>query len=214
MTETLYHPTAERLEAFIEGGLEAGDRVVLESHVLGCPRCQTEVEQLRSLFAALARLERFSPKDGFVNRVMAHVRLPDPWYVRAGHYLQTFTPRTSRSWAFASAFLALPLIGLGTIMLWVLSKPYVTGEGLLAFTWQQISTTFSTLGRNLLSSAMQSDVTLALARLVDSVIAAGLAGAGTVAVLFAALTAFSAWVLYQNLFRHQARRSNYASYSF
>jgi hypothetical protein len=212
--EQTIHPESERLEAFVEGSLGKADVAVLESHVLGCSQCQTEVDELRSLFSALARMERFSPSVGFANRVMAHVRLPDPWYSRAGQFIAGMAPRTSRGWAFAGGLLALPFVGIGTLMLWLLTKPYVTSESLVAFTVQQGGRSIGAFSRSLLSTIIQSDITLFLTRLAESVLSAGLAGAGTVAALFAGMIALSTWILYQNLIRTPTRRSDYASYSF
>jgi hypothetical protein len=208
------HPESGQLQDYIEGSLEKSNAVVLESHVLGCSQCQTEVQELRSVFSALTRMERFSPGLGFANRVMAQVKLPEPWYSRAGQFVAGLAPRTSRGWAFAGGMLALPLIGLGTLVLWVLSKPYVTGEGLIAFTLEQTGRSLGAFSRNLLSTIIQSDITLLLTRLAESVLSAGLAGAGTIAALFAGMIALSSWILYQNLIRTPTRRSNYASYSF
>jgi hypothetical protein len=212
--EQKFHPESERLEALVEGTLDKADSAVLESHVLGCSHCRAEVEELRALFSALARLERFSPAVGFANRVMARVKLPDPWYARAGRYAAGFVPRTTRGWAFASGLLALPLVGVGTVMLWLLSKPYVTGESLVAFFLQQGSRSIGAFSRNLLSTVIQSDITLLLTRVAESVLSAGLASAGAVAALFAGVAALSAWILYQNLIRTPTRRTDYASYSF
>ncbi len=210
----LNHPAAERLEAFVEGSLAQADRVTVRSHLLGCPRCQTEVDDLASLFTALSRLQRFSPAPGFMKRVMAQVKLPEPWWRKAGSYLQPVIPRTSHGWAFASALFALPLVGVGAVMLWLLSKPYVTSENLVAFTLQQIGTTISAGLNSAVSILVQSNLTLLLARAIEAFADSGVRSAGAVALILAGLTVLSTWVLYQNLFRNPARRSNYASYSF
>ena len=78
MTEQITHPESGELQDFIEGSLDKSSAAVLESHVLGCARCQKEITELRSVFSALARIERFSPGLGFANRVMAQVKLPEP----------------------------------------------------------------------------------------------------------------------------------------
>jgi anti-sigma factor RsiW len=214
LSSLVFHPTADRLEALVEGNLVEAERVVVESHLVGCSRCQTEVEELRSLFSVLARMQHFSPSAAFMERVMAQVRLPDPWYVGATRFLPRFAPRTTRGWAFASAFFALPLIGFGAIMLWLLSKPYVTGEGLIAFTLNEAGARITAALTSVLSAMLHSDVTLFLARAMETLFSNGLRGAGALAVMFAGLTILSAWVLYQNLFRNPTRRSDYASYSF
>lgn len=212
--ESMYHPTAERLGDLVEGILDPEDAVVVESHVLGCAQCQAEAEDLRSLFGALARLGHFSPSAGFANRIMLEVRLPDPWYVRAGQALQTFIPRTRRGWAFASSVLAIPMASFAMLVLWLLSKPYVTSESLVAFTWQRVSVgandTINELGRALL----QSNFALWFARGIELLLGAGVRGAGTAALVVAAAMAVSAWILYKNLFRSPKRQSDYVSYSF
>ena len=210
----LNHPTAERLEAFVEDSLGRSERVAVESHVLGCSRCETEVAELRGLFAALSRLEHFSPAPGFVHRVLVHVRIPEPWWRRAAGYVQPVIPRTSKGWAFASALFALPLLGASAMMLWLLSKPYVTGENLFAFVLEKVAGYAASAFQATVSVLVQSNFTFLLARGMEAFSNSGLRGAGAVALLFAGLTVLSAWVLYQNLFRTSARRSDYASYSF
>ncbi len=214
VSDQTIHPAPERLETFVEGNLAGPERGRVERHLFGCSRCQTEVGELRGLFAALARLQHFSPAPGFVARVLAHVKLPEPWWARAGRAVQPFVPRTSRGWAFASALFALPLVGFSAVMFWLLSKPYVTGEGLISFTLQQIGTRLSAALDSAISIMIQSNLTLLLAKGLEVFSNSGLRGAGAVAMLFAGVTMLSAWVLYQNLFRTSSRRSDYASYSF
>ena len=74
MNERMLHPTTEILEAFAEGGLDAADGAVVQSHLLGCHRCDSVVEEWRSVFYSLAQLPRLAPSRGFAERVMAHVR--------------------------------------------------------------------------------------------------------------------------------------------
>lgn len=214
VSDKQFHPAAERLDALVEGNLDPPERLVVESHLAGCSRCQTEVEELRSLFSALARLQYFDPAPGFVNRVMSQVRLPEPWWSRAGQLLGSLAPRTSRGWAFASAMLALPLVGVGSVMLWLLSKPYVTGDGLVAFTTAQASTRFTAAWQSFIGLVIKSDITLLFARSLEAMANSGVAGTGAVAALFAGLSILSGYVLYQNLVRTPTRRSDYVSYSF
>jgi hypothetical protein len=210
----LNHPAAERLEAFVEETLGRAERVTVESHVHGCSRCEGEVAELRGLFAALSRLQHFSPAPGFMHRVMLHVRVPEPWWKRAAGYLQPVIPHTSRGWAFASALFALPLIGASAMMIWLLSKPYVTGENVLAFLAQKGAGYLTSAFDATVSVLVQSNFTFLIARGLEAFSNSGLRGAGALALLFAGLMVLSAWVLYQNLFRTPARRSDYASFSF
>jgi hypothetical protein len=214
VSEQRQHPSGERLEALVEESLDRAEAARVRSHLLGCSQCQNEVAELRGLFNALARLQHFSPALGFVNRVMVHVKLPEPWWSRAGQFLRPIVPRTSRGWAFASALFALPLVGFGAIMLWLLSKPYVSGEGVVAFTAQQIGSQLSAGFDSAISTLIQSNLTLLLARGLEAFSSSGVRGAGALVFTFASVTVLSVWVLYQNLFRTPARSSDYASYSF
>lgn len=212
MTDSMIHPGAERLDAYVEGTLDKGDRAVIESHLIGCDRCQAEIEETRSLFTALAALPHFDPSPGFALRVMQHVKLPDPWYVRAGQYLQVFVPRTTRGWAFATGIFSLPLVTFATLVLWLLSKPYITSENLVTFGWMRTSAAAAAAVDTLAAAFMRSDIAIMIARGVQAGFTGGLREAGLIALAFAVLTCLSTWVLYQNLFRSQSRRSNYASY--
>ena len=214
MSDKHIHPPAERLDELVEGSLDQRERLVVESHLVGCSQCQSEVADVRALFSALARMQHFDPAPGFVNRVMLHVRLPEPWWQRASRMVGAFAPRTSRGWAFASAMFALPLVGVGSVVLWLLSKPYVTGDGLVAFTTAQASTRIGAAWQSFIGLVIKSDITLFFARSLEAMASSGVAGAGAVAALFAGLSILSAYVLYQNLFRTPTPRSDYASYSF
>lgn len=214
------HPTAETLQGFVEGLLDGSDRAVLESHLLGCPECRGEVEEWRSLYMVLGSMPVLEPSQGFVNRVMAHVTLPDPWYVRVpalvASRLQVFVPQTTRGWAVATACLALPMLFIAGIAAWVLSKPYITAQGMLSFTFEKGRALVDSIAAGTLSTILQSDVALFAARGLDAVVNAGLGAAGALVFAVSMATALSAWVLYQNLFRTPIKRENrnYVSYSF
>ena len=220
MSDAMIHPTAETLQGFAEGQLAAADRAVLESHLLGCAACQTEVEEWRSLFTMLATLPYHEPSKGFADRVMAHVALPDPWWMQAaariGAQLQVFTPKTTRGWAFATACLALPVAIFGALTAWLLSKPYITPQGLVTFVLDRTQTAFESVAQGTLATVLQSDIALFFARGLDALSNAGLGAAGVVAIATAMAIALSVWVLYQNLFRMTTRRENhsYVSFSF
>jgi hypothetical protein len=220
MSESIIHPTADQLQSFVEGILADAEKAVLESHLLGCPACKGEVEEWRSLFSVLATLPQLAPSAGFANRVMAHVVLPDPWYVRAaarvGAQLQTIAPKTTRGWAYASAILGLPAIFFGALTVWLFSKPYITSEGLFAFTVDRGIEIFSSAKQGTITTLLHSDIALYAARGLDALTTAGPGAAGALALVIASATALSAWVLYKNLFRPSNTGDNqhYVSYSF
>ena len=243
------HPTAERLNAFVEETLGEGERAAVDTHLSGCTECRTEVTELRSLFTELSALTAFSPAPGFADRVMADVRVRRPAFAGAGEWVERFVPATTRGWAAAVALLALPVTAATVFATWLLSQPGVTAQGL----W--------TVASGLAVEGVSSGAQWVWARLVESslsawlteefgnsrvwLLAAGeggrlwpeferegiaaigwltgalelLSGVGTgeiglAAVVFATLTAGSIYVLYQNLFRPVARRTEHASYVF
>jgi len=216
----MYHPTTDRLEAFVEGGLDEAERVVVESHLLGCPRCETEVEEWRSLFATLSTLTHFEPKPGFADRVMAGVRYVPraAWQERAaqvGEMLTRIAPKTSFGWAMATALMALPALLGGGAVAWLLQKDYVTPRGLwtMATTWAVEGV--QGIGSTVVTAIMQTDVAIwATERMTAFIGTAGVSGIGVIAAVGGGATLLSIWILYRNLFRTSARESHYVSYSF
>ncbi|CAN5747181.1 hypothetical protein BH23GEM9_BH23GEM9_11420 [soil metagenome] len=225
------HPTADHLEAFVEGVLEASDRVVLESHLLGCPECQAAVKEWQALFAALSELPQLEPKFGFADRVMARVRLAprtarqsslqlaqaavQKQLGRAGSAIERILPRTTFGWAMATAFLALPFLIGGALLAWLMSRSYITPASLWAFFSTQAVEGARSVGGAAVSAAMQTEVAAWLvARSADFLSTAGVTGLGVLIAAAAATTLLSIWVLYRNLIRSPSRETHYASYSF
>jgi anti-sigma factor RsiW len=219
MSDSLLHPNPERLQSLVEGTLDAGEQAVLESHLLECTTCQHDVQEWRSLFSVLSALPQFSPSVHFADNVMASVRLPDPWYVRAlikvGDRMQVIAPKTTRGWAFATALLALPFAAFAVLATWLLSKPYMTPSNVLAFTMHRGSELINGVAQAVLAQLMETDIALFVARQLEALTSAGLGTAGALLAAVAVATAGSAYILYQNLFRaHAHRNERYVSYSF
>ena len=220
MTEK-YHPTTERLEAYVEGLLVQGDRAVVESHLLGCPRCQLEVDEWLALFAALSDLPELTPSPNFADRVMAHVRISPrrAWQeqtARAGAVLARLLPKSTWGWGVATALLALPVLLGGGVTAWLLSKPYVTTQTLWSYMSAMVVDGIRGFGSGLLSTIMQTDVVAWLvAQGGDLLSAAGTTGMGVGGFALAAVgaTTLSIWVLYRNLFRSPSKDSNYALFT-
>jgi anti-sigma factor RsiW len=207
------HPTTDNLESYAEGSLSAGDRAVVASHLIGCSRCENEVEEWRSLFHALSSLPQFSPAAGFANRVMTHVRIPEPWHARASGWFERLLPKSTYGWAVAVVILALPIVAGGSLLVWLLSKSYVTAHGLWVFATDRFASAASDLAGGALTSLMQTDVAAWLASNVDTVFGAtGPRGLGALAAGAGMLTVVSAWVLYRNLFKNPNGKTTYASF--
>lgn len=219
MSET-YHPSADRLEAFVEGSLQAADRVVLESHLLSCPLCQTQVEEWRGLFAALASLPQFDPTVGFANRVMEQVRVApraawQDWAERANALVTRVSPKTNYGWALAVAFFALPILLGGSAIAWLISNSYISPEALLSFSRESLVQGLQGMGATAIGFVMQTDIAAWVVANAGAVIStAGVTGLGAILAGTGTMTVLSTWVLYRNLFRSTSRESNYALHSF
>ena len=75
MTEPLLqHLTPDELELWAQGLLPA----TRDIHLAQCAECRATAERERKLIRALAQLTRFAPEFGFVERVMAKVKIPTP----------------------------------------------------------------------------------------------------------------------------------------
>lgn len=211
----MLHPTTDNLEAYAEGVIGPADRAVIESHLISCPHCENQVEELRSLIHSLFSLPRFAPAAGFVDRVMARVRIPQPWHARASAALARLLPHTTRGWALAAAMLALPIVAGATLVVWILSKSYVTTHGLWVFAADRILTGISSVVLSALTFLAQTDIAAWLASSFETLLANnGARGIGLLAGAAAILIIVSVWVLYANLFRNRDRESTYVMFSF
>jgi predicted anti-sigma-YlaC factor YlaD len=68
------HLTPDEVELWAQGLLPAARDV----HVAQCAECRAIAQQEQKFFRQLAQLPRLAPEFGFVDRVMAHVRIPTP----------------------------------------------------------------------------------------------------------------------------------------
>lgn len=215
MNDLNLHPEAELIESYLEGALDDAERAVFESHLVGCSRCQAEVEEWRGLFGALETLPPIEPSAGFADRVMAHVTvLPTP--ARAAAAVR-WLPKTTKGWSVVAACLSLPVLGLGAAVAWALSQPWMSAlsaEAVLVFAWSRASAGLSWLGAQATSLIVQSDVFRTLAAGLRRFLAvAGTTGLGLAAAGFCLAALGSAWVLYHYLVRNSTRELNYAPYT-
>ena len=68
------HLTPDEIELWAEGLLDTAHTM----HLATCAACLATAERERRLLRELAQLPRFTPEFGFVERVMAQVRVPTP----------------------------------------------------------------------------------------------------------------------------------------
>lgn len=74
MSDLVMHLTTEEIELWAQGLLPASRAM----HLADCSLCRVEAERERKVILELVQLPRFAPAAGFVNRVMAQVRIPTP----------------------------------------------------------------------------------------------------------------------------------------
>ena len=215
MNDLNLHPEPEQLESYLEGRLEEAQRAVLESHLVGCSRCQSELEEWRALFAALEALPSIEPSPGFVDRVMAGVTVrPSAAQATA---TSRWLPRTSRGWSLMAAFLALPILGLSSLVAWLVTQPWATllsGEALLAFAWTRAAAAMSAVTTQVTAVVLQSNLATSLSGVLKQFLAvAGTRGLGLAAAALSLAGLGSAWILYHNLVRNSTREEQYAPYT-
>jgi hypothetical protein len=216
----LQHLNGEELQTFVEGGALEGDRAMIESHLVACLRCRSEVEEWSSLFVALSSMPQFEPSSGFADRVIAglhqsHATAGASWYVRAGQMAARIAPKTTRGWALAAAFLALPLVSGGLFLSWLMSHAYVTPRTLWAFATDRGAHALEGLGTGTISWLMKTDLIAWAVNMSGQVVhQVGMSGLGALLAGVALATTVSIWVLYRNLFRSPTREASYVSYSF
>lgn len=211
----MLHPASDRLEAYVEDSLDGSDRAVLESHLVSCIRCQSEVDELRALFAALGALPRLAPTPGFADRIMAGVQIRQPWTLRVAAWLRRWVPSGTTGWALVTAILSLPVLGAGGVTAWLLSQPRFTMHGLWMLVRDRTADAAMSLAARAGTAVIESNIALRLWEWASALPAGfGLGELGAAAALVATVTAGSAWILYQNLFRSSTREKTYGTYCF
>lgn len=211
----MMHPEPERLEAYVEGSLPEAERAVVDSHLVACSDCQTVTEEWRTLFAGLADLPRPAPAPGFADRVLAGVRVRQPWPARLAAWIERMLPETTKGWAIAAAIVALPVLAGGGALAWLFSRPWISPQGL--WLWTRARAFEALLGLTDWAGGVLLDNTVALwigERGQAVLQGAELQQIGLGVGLLAALIALSAWVVYRNVFRTPPRDVHYASYCF
>jgi anti-sigma factor RsiW len=93
------HPSAELLQALLDGDVSPRERTRLEEHVASCTRCAEELAGWSVLFDDLDELGALGPSEGFRARVMAGVRVPArlPLAARIRTRLAALAPARGRS---------------------------------------------------------------------------------------------------------------------
>jgi predicted anti-sigma-YlaC factor YlaD len=70
----IQHLTPDEIELWAQGLLPAAR----DLHIAQCSECRAVAQRERKLLRELAQLTRFAPEFGFVERLMAKVKIPAP----------------------------------------------------------------------------------------------------------------------------------------
>lgn len=112
------HLGPDELDAWL-GGVRPPELV---AHVSACADCRALVRAEEALVAQLEALPLHAPKPDFADRVMASVRIPDPFAIRAFQAARHRLLASRRSVAIA-ATVALVLLGsMGASAAWTLAN--------------------------------------------------------------------------------------------
>ncbi len=199
------HPSADRLQDYVEGLLPTRHAARVRTHLGHCATCAAQAEAWRATFAHLGRLGRFAPADGFAARVMAGVRVPVPAparvpeWKRALRWVRGLVPQTRQAWATVSGVALTPAITAGLVLWSVCSHPTLTPSALASFVWWKASALAAVAWQALSTRALASASLFEVYSFFGSLAWSPAVVAGTFLALSAGTVA-AVWVLYRNLF--------------
>jgi hypothetical protein len=130
VTDATEHLSPWTLEQLAEDDLPHRERTLAEAHLRSCAPCAGELERARAVLAALATLPALSPSTGFVDAVMARVRIVPkvvavPLAVEAPAR-RRWLPATLRGWLGLTAVLAFVMTPFALLGAFLAAHPTVS----------------------------------------------------------------------------------------
>jgi hypothetical protein len=115
------HLSAEEIDAWLNGALD------LEwlRHLERCPSCMEQARIEREIAEQIAALPLMSPREGFADRVMASVAIPDPFAIRALQATRRRLFGTRKSLAFAAGIALFLVASMTGSIVWTLGNQEV-----------------------------------------------------------------------------------------
>src|SRR5215213_8565219 len=98
------HLSPDQIDAWLAGTLDAE----VTRHVDRCQSCLEQLRAEREMVEQVASLPLLSPIPGFADRVMASVRVPDPFAIRSLQATRRRLLATRQSVAFAASVIEQP----------------------------------------------------------------------------------------------------------
>jgi len=213
------HPVAGVLQDFVDGAMGARAAARVQAHLDGCPTCASEVQSWSAVLARLSDVDRFAPRAGFADAVMAGlapleapatVRRPAWAPVLAG--ARRLVPSTRRAWAALAGAAVTPAVTFALVLYAVFSHPTLTPQALASFAFWQLTDLALAGWSALLSGSLAVARFTGLDGLLQTLVDQPLVAAAGLAVYGLALV-FAIRVLYKNLIDSQSLRPRYASAS-
>jgi len=209
--------------ALLDEGLTVRRARALAAFVARDPEAAAALASWRRLHRELDTLPAFAPSEGFANRAMARVRVPEPRRaIRPGVASSgaglAGPPPTARHWALARSWIghrwpsprdrlaatsglaAGPVAALFVTLHMLSGNPLLTPANVASFLETRIGATVSRLADALWGSPSAHPAAGFVAGILDGPAPGGLALVAGLAA-FGALTLVSAWILYANVIK-------------
>ena len=117
-------PWTDRLSEYLDGELPENERIALEAHLSGCPRCSAVLEDLRLVVSQARRLTPLEPESDLWPGIARRIGATPP---AGADVIDLGARRTPiRRWAFSLPQLAAASIALMTLSggaVWLLNQP-------------------------------------------------------------------------------------------
>jgi hypothetical protein len=111
------HLSSDEIEAWLAGAFAPE----LQHHLDQCQMCLEQVRADREIADLIAALPLMSPMEGFADRVMASVAIPDPFAIRSLQATRRRLFATPKSLAFAAGLLLVLLSSMAGSIAWSLT---------------------------------------------------------------------------------------------
>ena len=111
------HLSADEIDACISGAPTAG----VQRHLQQCRACLEQVQADREIADQIATLPLMGPTEGFAERVMASVTIPDPFAIRSLQATRRRIFATPRSFAAAAGLLVVLFGSMTASIVWSLA---------------------------------------------------------------------------------------------
>jgi hypothetical protein len=112
------HLSPDEIDSWLAGNLARE----WQQHLDQCQTCLDRVRIEREIVDQIATLPLMSPADGFADRVMASVSVPDPFSIRSFQATQRRLFATRKSLAIAASLTLLILGSMGGSIAWSLAN--------------------------------------------------------------------------------------------